>query len=243
MIRTLVVVLASLLAHTAIAESRPRVAIIIDDLGYEWRAVERLLAMDIPMTFAILPNTPKASRLAKAAQQSGQEVIVHLPLQAMTDDTSHGSEEITLDMSAAQFRRAFDTALKSVPFAVGINNHRGSLLTQHPGHMQWLMDSINCSANLFFVDSYTTHLSVAMQIAGESGIPAVKRDVFLDSSREPADIEREIARLKEKAREFGHAVAIGHPYPETLALLEQALPAMLEEGFDLVHVSELVRLN
>ncbi len=243
MIRALVVLLASLLAHAAVAEKRPRVAIIIDDLGYEWSAAERLLALDLPMTFAILPNTPKARRLAEAAEQSGQEVIVHLPLQAISEDGSHGADEITLDMSAAQFRRAFDNALRSVPFAVGVNSHRGSLLTQHPGHMQWLMDSIRCSASLFFVDSYTTHLSVAMQIANESGIPAVKRDVFLDNSREPADIEREIARLKALARETGSAVAIGHPYPETLALLEQALPAMQAEGFDLVHVSELVRLN
>ncbi len=243
MTRALVVLLASLLAHTAIAEKRPRVAIIIDDLGYEWTAAERLLALDLPMTFAIIPNAPKARRLAEAARQSGQEVIVHLPLQAMSEKGSHGSGEITIDMSAAQFRRAFDSALRSVPFAVGVNNHRGSLLTQHPGHMQWLMDSIRCSANLFFVDSYTTHLSVAMQIAGESGIPAVKRDVFLDNSREPADIKGEIARLKALARKSGSAVAIGHPYPETLALLEQALPAMQAEGFDLVHVSELVRLN
>ena len=195
------------------------------------------------MTFAILPNAPQARRLAEAARRSGQEVIVHLPLQAMERDDAHDAHEITIDMTAEQVRRAFSEALRAVPFAVGINNHRGSLLTQHPGHMQWIMDSILCTADLFFVDSYTTHLSVAMQIAGESGIPAVKRDVFLDSSREPADIEREINRLKDLAREAGQAVAIGHPYPETLALLEDALPAMLEEGFDLVHVSELVRLN
>ena len=243
MIRTCVVLVASLLASTALAETRPRIAIIIDDLGYALHPAERLLALDLPMTFAILPNAPKARPLAEAAQRSGQEVIVHLPLQAMQAEGSHGSNEITLDMTAPQVRRAFSDALRAVPFAVGINNHRGSLLTQHPGHMQWIMDSIRCTANLFFVDSYTTHLSVAMQIAGESGIPAVKRDVFLDSSREPADIEREIARLKALARESGQAVAIGHPYPETLELLEVALPAMLKEGFDLVHVSELVQLN
>lgn len=243
MIRTCVVLLASLLAHASFAENRPRIAIIIDDLGYALHPAERLLALELPMTFAILPGAPKAGRLAEAARRSGQEVIVHLPLQAMQQDGAHDADEITLDMTASQVRRVFRDALRAVPFAVGINNHRGSLLTQHPGHMQWIMDSIRCTANLFFVDSYTTHLSVAMQIASESGIPAVKRDVFLDSSREPEDIEREIARLKALARESGQAVGIGHPYPETLSLLEDALPAMQKEGFDLVHVSELVQLN
>ena len=243
MIRTCAVLLASLLAHASFAENRPRIAIIIDDLGYALHPAERLLALELPMTFAILPGAPKAGRLAEAARRSGQEVIVHLPLQAMQQDGAHDADEITLDMTAAQVRRVFRDALRAVPFAVGINNHRGSLLTQHPGHMQWIMDSIRCTANLFFVDSYTTHLSVAMQIASESGIPAVKRDVFLDSSREPEDIERKIARLKALARESGQAVGIGHPYPETLSLLEDALPAMQKEGFDLVHVSELVQLN
>jgi polysaccharide deacetylase 2 family uncharacterized protein YibQ len=51
---------------------------------------------------------------------------------------------------------------------------------------------------------------------------------------------RELERLKRKAREQGQAVAIGHPFPETLEVLERELPKLRDEGFELVTISELL---
>ena len=90
-----------------------------------------------------------------------------------------------------QVRGALQSALQSVPYAAGINSHRGSLLTQHPGHMQWLMEAIRERDGLYFVDSYTTHKSVALQIAAELNVAAIRRDVFLDPDRSEATIDRE----------------------------------------------------
>lgn len=243
MTRLLIVCLTVFLVDVCHAAEPPRIAIIIDDLGNEREAGERAIALPGALTFAILPDTPSARVLANTAFESGKEIIVHLPLQAMEDDGQPGDGRIGIDTTAAQFAEAFDRALASVPHAVGVNNHRGSLLTRHPGHMQWLMDSILRQPDWYFVDSYTTHLSVALRIAEESGVPALKRDVFLDSSREPDDIRRAIESLKTKAKRHGQAVAIGHPYPETLAALEQALPELVREGFELVSVSSLIRMN
>ncbi len=243
MTRLIVAGLALLFCNIGHASEPPRIAIIIDDLGYERAAGERAIGLPGALTVAILPNTPSARALADAAHASGKEVIVHLPLQAVEDEEAGDDTHIDIDTTAAEFASAFDAALASVPHAVGVNNHRGSLLTRHPGHMQWLMDNIRRQPNWYFVDSYTTHLSVALRIAEESGVPALKRDVFLDSSREPDDIQREIERLKLKAKRNGRAVAIGHPYPETLAALEAALPQLAREGFELVSVSSLIRMN
>jgi polysaccharide deacetylase 2 family uncharacterized protein YibQ len=115
------------------------------------------------------------------------------------------------------------------------------LLTRHPGHMMWLMQEIAKREQLFFVDSFTTHHSVAVQIAEESGVDTTKRDVFLDPDRSPETVAREFERMKELARRHGQVVAIGHPYPSTLELLERELPRLIEEGFELVSVSEIVR--
>ena len=103
------------------------------------------------------------------------------------------------------------------------------------------MEEIAKREQLFFIDSFTTHHSVAMQIARESGVDAVKRDVFLDPDRSPDTVAREFERMKKLARQHGQVVAIGHPYPSTLELLERELPRLIEEGFELVNVSELVR--
>ena len=130
--------------------------------------------------------------------------------------------------------------MESVPFAVGVNSHRGSLLTRHPGHMSWLMEEILTAGGLYFVDSYTTHRSVALQIASERGVPAIKRDVFLDSDPAPESVAHEFERLKTLARERGLAVAIGHPYPETLGVLRRVLLKPSYYGVELVSVRELI---
>ena len=90
------------------------------------------------------------------------------------------------------------------------------------------------------MDSYTTHLSVALSIAEEAGVPARRRDVFLDSELAAESVAFEFERLKTIARERGTAIGIGHPYPATLAFLEKALPKLEKEGFRLVGIRELV---
>ena len=232
---------ASLVASSSFAEStRPKIALIIDDLGYERRAGERAIALPGPITYAVLPGTPRGRHLSELAHAAGKEIILHLPMQAESRDEPVDPGSLILDMSRSEFAETLAGNIAAVPHIVGINGHRGSLLTRHPGHMQWLMDEIRKRASLFFVDSYTTHESVALHIAAEKGVPAIRRDVFLDSDASPETVRREFARLKKLARKQGFAVGIGHPYPATLSFLEVALPALRADGFDLVSVSSLV---
>jgi len=238
--RTLIVSLFLLFTSASHADS-PRIAIIIDDLGYHLANGKRAIELPGTITYSFLPGSPRAQLLADRAHAAGREVLLHLPLQAYSADQSVEPSEINFDMSQAGVELAFSQALDAVPHVVGINSHRGSLLTRHPGHMTWLMQEIAKRERLFFVDSFTTHHSVAMQIAEESGVDATKRDVFLDPDRSPETVAREFERMKELARRRGQVVAIGHPYPSTLELLERELPRLIEEGFELVSVSEIVR--
>ncbi len=226
---------------TSNAGDAPKIAIIIDDLGYRYDAGLRAIDLPGPITFAILPDTPRAKVLAAKAHSKGKEILLHLPLQADAKETAADHGALRLDMSRQQFNAAFDKSLRAVPYAVGVNNHRGSLLTRHPGSMSWLMQEISARDNLFFVDSYTTHESVALLIAAEIGVDARKRDVFLDPDQDPATVAREFERMKRLARKRGSVIAIGHPYDGTLALLEKQLPQLAADGFELVTVSELVR--
>ncbi len=221
----------------------PRMAIIIDDLGYQLEAGQRSINLPGPVACAILPDTPRATALAEAAFASGKEVLLHLPLEAMSEDGHTEPGAILLEMSRDQLANTFSANLESVPHAIGVNSHRGSLLTRHPGHMGWLMEEIRTHGNLVFVDSYTTHKSVALQLAREAGVPAVKRDVFLDPDRSPETVAREFRRLKELAKKSGVAVGIGHPYPATLALLEREIPKLRDDGIELISINELVLLK
>lgn len=223
------------------AAGQPRVAIIIDDLGYQLEAGRRAIGLPGPVTFAVLPGTPRAAALAEWAHERGKEVLLHLPLQANSDDKDDEPIGIDLDMSRETLASTFDAALSSVPYVVGVNGHRGSLLTRHPGHMLWLMEEIRARNDLFFVDSYTTVHSVALQMASEAGVSAVRRDVFLDPDQSPGTVVLQFERMKRLARKRGLVVAIGHPYRSTLELLERELPKLREQGIELVTISELVK--
>lgn len=219
----------------------PRVAIIIDDLGYHLVNGRRAIELPGPVSFSFLPGAPRARALAEQAHALGKDVLLHLPLQAANDDAAPGPAEIHIDMSRDRLAYTFSAAMDSVPHVIGVNGHRGSLLTRHPGHMQWLMEEIRARDSLFFIDSFTHHDSVALQIAVENGVEAFRRDVFLDPDPSPEAVEREFERLKALARKRGRALAIGHPYPATLELLERELPRLAEEGFELVRVSEFLQ--
>jgi hypothetical protein len=233
---------AVVLCHSPVATAQaPRIAIIIDDLGYQLAAGRRAVNLPGPVACAVLPGTPRAALLAEAAFARGKDVLLHLPLQSMGQSGAE-REGMVLDMSRGEFARAFAESIASVPHVVGVSNHQGSLLTQHPGHMSWLMEEIEAQENLFFVDSYTTHRSVALAIARESGVPAVRRDVFLDPDRSPQTLGREFDRLKKLSRSRGMAVGIAHPYPSTLEFLERELPELASEGYELVGIGEYIAL-
>ena len=240
-LKACICVLLLSLAGGSAATSQPRIAIIIDDLGYRLAAGQRAIQLPGPVSFAVLPGAPGTRALALEAHANGKEVLLHLPLQARPDETSHEPLGINLHMNRSEFRETFEKAFDSVPHAIGVNNHRGSLLTMHPGHMQWLMEEIRARDKLFFVDSFTTHQSVALQFASELGVSARKRDVFLDSDPGPETVAREFERMKRLASRRGSVIVIGHPYTATLDLLERELPKLESEGFELVTISELLQ--
>jgi uncharacterized protein len=93
---------------------------------------------------------------------------------------------------------------------------------------------------LFLLDSRTTEASVARRIADEAAVPAVSRRVFLDSVITRDAVERSFRQLLLRAKTDGTALAIGHPHPETLEVLERELPGLAREGVKLVPVSSLV---
>ncbi|UCG73746.1 MAG: divergent polysaccharide deacetylase family protein [Chromatiales bacterium] len=233
--------LSLLLLGAGAAFAEPRIAVIIDDLGNLRGAGERTAALRGPVAFAILPHTPHAAYLANLANDSGKEVLLHLPLEPVQNDNARGIGNIELNLSRGQFSRILGANLASVPHVTGVNTHMGSLITQHPGHMSWLMRELDQRGDLFFVDSRTTAASVALQMALEYGVPATRRDVFLDDDPDPRAIAAQFDRLKNLARVHGEAVAIGHPRPGTLDFLERSLPRLADEGIELVPVRAIIR--
>jgi len=224
-----------------IQQPLPAVSIIIDDLGEQRAIGERAVALPGEITYAFLPHTSHSIHLAKLAHRQNKEVMVHIPMQPVGDNNL-GKGGLTLDMSQQHFIATLKENLHAIPHISGINNHMGSLLTQHPGKMAWLMQTLREEhADLFFVDSRTTEHTVAYTIATEFEIPRINRNVFLDNIRTEKEIAIQFKRLLILAKRHGTAVAIGHPYPETIDFLEQMLPTLQQQGIELIKTSSLIK--
>ncbi len=219
----------------------PAIALIIDDLGNHWGQGKRAVKLPGPVACAFLPHGPHTVSLARMAHSRDKEVMLHLPMQAVANESGRRDEGmLTLDMTRSQFEEALSRDLAAVPYAVGLNNHKGSLLTRHPGHMGWLMGALNRYGELFFVDSRTTSSSVANTIAQEHGIPSTVRNVFLDHVSSPDAVRAEFRRLIGIARRDGTALGIGHPSQVTLDVLTEELKTLEHEGVRLISVARLI---
>jgi polysaccharide deacetylase 2 family uncharacterized protein YibQ len=220
----------------------PAISIIIDDMGKRLENGRRALELPGPVACAFLPGARYTDQLARRASGLGKEVLLHLPMQSV-DGRPLDAGAVTLDMTERQFVSTVKAGLDSVPHAIGINNHMGSLLTRHPGHMLWLMRMMQREAPLIFVDSRTTVYTVARRIAVENSVPNTERNVFLDNELGADAIAFQFERLLGLAEKEGTALAIGHPHPQTLALLEQQIPRLRERGIELLPVRGLIDIQ
>ncbi|WP_101758867.1 divergent polysaccharide deacetylase family protein [Oceanicoccus sp. KOV_DT_Chl] len=239
----MIVVIAFMASHPAASlETQPstaRIVIIIDDMGNSLELGQRAIALPGPINYAFLPYSKYAATLADHAHQQQKEILLHLPMSNLNSYAT-GPGTLTAAMQQQQFLLTLQQDLASIPHIRGVNNHMGSLLTQLQQPMDWLMQELK-EQQLYFLDSRTTPRTVAESRAKAHNIPHLRRDVFLDNDRRGAAIAEQFSRLIKLAKLQGQAVAIGHPYPETLSFLEKALPKLQQQQVQLVHASEIVR--
>lgn len=218
-----------------------RIAIVVDDLGNDEGAVRRLARLGQPVAGAVLPGLPGSAPAARALAQAGKEVILHLPMEPHGyPQVRPGPGVVVREQSESEIAEIFSRDLASVPGAVGVNNHMGSAATADARVMRAVLRAV-ASHGLFFLDSRTTDATVAGDLARELGVPSASREVFLDRvATEPA-VRAALEELLRRARREGAAVGVGHPYPATLAVLEEELPKLAAKGIEVVKLSQVVR--
>jgi polysaccharide deacetylase 2 family uncharacterized protein YibQ len=220
-------------------EDAPKLAIILDDFGSDRPAAETVFGMQCPLTISILPNHEHSKEIAEEALQRGYQVMLHLPMQSVANESPE-KEELKPGMTSQQVQTMVGEMIESVPNAVGVNNHQGSQATSDPVLMGKLMPALR-NWNLFYVDSRTTAATVAFDAAKRDGVPAAFRNVpFLDDVQDAAAIRKQLEFALRGAKEKKAAIAIGHPHPETLKALREFLPTARAKGVRLVFASELV---
>ena len=198
-----------------------KLAIVIDDFGYRPHQENQVLALPNAVSVAVLPNAPHAHEMATKAHNGGHEVLIHLPMAPLSKQPLE-KDTLRPEMSSGEIERIIRDAVNKVPYAVGLNNHMGSAMTSSLFGMQKVMQTLS-HYKLYFLDSMTIGNSQAMRAAAGTGVKVIKRRVFLDDTQNEADIRNQFNRAVQLARRSGSAIAIGHPHPTTVRVLQQMI--------------------
>ncbi|PIQ89987.1 MAG: hypothetical protein COV72_00300 [Candidatus Omnitrophica bacterium CG11_big_fil_rev_8_21_14_0_20_42_13] len=222
-------------------EKRIKIAIIIDDWGYNIKNLDILQTMRYPITLSILPNLAYSRRIDQEAHDLGFETMLHLPLEP------HKSKNMALEkntimttMTDKEIISILKNALENIPHAKGVSNHQGSKATGDQRVIKTIFKILK-EKDLFFVDSLTSK-SVCAKVASEFNMKFAARSVFLDNQLNEKYIENQMWILVKKAKSSGNAIGIGHDRRPTLEVLSRIMPSIAEnEGVEFVFASELTR--
>lgn len=231
---------ADSIPSTPLPGLRPKVAIVIDDIGNEYKIVRKLLRWDIPITFSILPFMPYSKAIAIECNRIGKDVILHLPMEPHGyPDVNPGEGVLLQEMDQMGLIDQLSRDIEAVPFTKGVSNHMGSKMMEDHEKVKIILSEIK-RRHLFFLDSRTTPKTVGLRTSDEIGLKAIERTIFLDHAKGVSDIEGDIEKLTRYALSQGKAVAIGHPHPSTISTLREFVILMEKRGIDIVSLSRLI---
>lgn len=220
-------------------EQRAKVAIIIDDMGYKKEIFDQIANLDIPIAISILPFLPYSQMIAEEGKEKGMTILLHLPMEPHGAGIDPGTGAIFTTMDEQEIKEKVIANLDDISNIDGVNNHMGSKATEDSYTMKIVLKELK-KRNLFFVDSKTSPDSIGYELSKKMGISAAQRNVFLDNEQDLGYIRNQVIALKDLALLNGHAIAIGHPHNNTVAILHEIKTMLQPEGVEIVKLKELL---
>jgi hypothetical protein len=220
--------------------SGARIAIILDDWGNNETLVAAAVAVDRPLTLAILPKLKHSQEIAEEAHKAGLGVMLHMPMEPKGRNSGLEPHTIMTGFSDAEVLQFLDEAVASIPHLEGVNNHMGSAATSDPRIMRLVLGRLK-EKGLFFVDSHTISTTVAPEVAGEVGARFMSRNIFIDNVVTLGAVKAQLRIAQKYALKHGSAVVIGHDKKITLQAILEMVPELEAAGIKLVYARDLVR--
>jgi len=228
--------------HAEQDEHNKELAIVIDDFGNGMKGTEEMLNLQVPLTVAVMPFLPTSATDAKHAHEKGHEVIVHLPMEPKQGKKSWlGPGAITTDLTDQEIRKKVEDAIAEVPYAVGMNHHMGSKVTEDERVMRIILEVCR-EKGLFYLDSKTTGKSVIPKLAKELGVPYLENNLFFDHVYSASHIQIQASFLAKQLKKRDRLIAIGHvgvTGDKVVDALKTYIPEYKKQA-DLVPASALI---
>jgi uncharacterized protein len=223
-----------------VSSTRPKIAIIMDDMGRTVETARQLFDFSLTITPAILPENRDATASALLMQQAGREYMIHIPMQPKRfPAVNPGPNALLVDQDPTQIRRLMRHYMERVPGAAGGNNHMGSRFTQDSELMRIVLEELQQNSQ-FFIDSKTISNSVANDEARKMGLPTASRNIFLDNEEDVSYIRAQLRKMVHLSEGKGEVIAICHPHPQTFEALRLEQAWLRQQQVDFVSASQVV---
>jgi len=234
---------AELMSHQVLLsqpQPKAKLAIVIDDFGFNRQGTTDILSINRPLTAAVLPFRPHSAKDAKLAAKAGLEVILHQPLEPMNPDTNPGAGAINTTMDQSEIEKTLVKNLDSLNNISGANHHMGSKASANKRVMEQIINLLK-ERNMFYVDSSTSRESVGAELASQEQVPTAENYLFIDNVDQQQEIEKMIMRLAKIALEKEELLIIGHVKENTAQAIKESIPQLEELGIKLVYASQLTK--
>lgn len=225
-------------------DKRPRVAIVMSDLGLSGVTTGNALAKLSPgITLAFLPYAERLDDWVERARTKGHEVMLSVPMEPLNYPRDDPGPNALLTMLGPDRNvERLEWSLGKAVGYVGITSTTGSKFTANPAAMQPVIDALK-ARGLLLVDARANPKSVAGPLANLAGVPRALGDRVIDRDLSRGAIDDQLRELEELAKTNGAAVGFASPYPTTIERLNLWLTALADRGIALAPVSAVVNIQ
>ena len=221
------------------ANGRPRIVMVIDDMGVDRKRSRRIIDLRPALTLAFLTYAPNLEEQTDEARAAGHELLVHVAMEPGNPIIDSGPNPLLTGLRADEIRLRLEWGLAAFAAHVGINNHMGSKFTRDEAAMTVVMEELK-RRGLMFLDSRTSNSTVGPGLARRLGVPYAERNVFIDDHNDIQTIQYRLSQVERLADQKGFAIAIGHPRESTLQVLGDWLDGLDDKGYALVPLTNVV---
>ena len=221
------------------AKDNAKLVFIFDDGGYNVSQLKKVLSLPFPITVAVLPKLAYSKQCGSLVRNSGNEVILHQPMQSVNLSVNPGPGAILPEMSVEEIRSILQENVNEVGPVIGLNNHEGSLITEDETRIGAVLQAAD-ELGIYFLDSRTTSQTRVMQAAMSMGFSYYQRDVFLDNEKTKENIVSEVKKGLAIANKKGCVIMIGHVWSADILpdVLAEMYPVLVKKGYKFCTVSK-----
>ena len=221
------------------AKNKAQLIFVFDDGGQNLEHLKKFLELPFPITVAVLPQITHSQEAAQMVRNSGNELILHQPMQSVNPNINPGPGAITPDMNEEEIKQQLFTNINQIGPIAGMNNHEGSGITADIDKMEIILKAVE-QAGIYFLDSRTNVETKVPYVAQGLGYTYYERNIFLDNEKTRANALSEIKKGLALANKNGSVIMIGHIWSADFlpALLKEIYPELVQKGYTFCVVSK-----